>query len=77
MTAKTQEELFAELEAKGFKLGQWGRMSGGTRQTPKMKEQEQILLKLKTLLETQLNADVVTLEEAREKLARLEHGGGG
>jgi len=76
MTAKTHEELFAELEKKGVKLGQWGKLKGGKRQTPKMKGQEQILLKLRGLLQTQLDADMVSLEQAKEKLARLEHGGG-
>jgi hypothetical protein len=76
MTAKNHEELFAELEKKGIKLGQWSQMKGGMKQTPKMKGQEKILLSLKSLLQTQLDADLTTLEAAREKLARLEHGGG-
>ena len=74
--SKEHEELFAELEAKGIKLGQWSALKGGKGTTKKLREQQQTLVKLRDLLQVQLDADMASLEEARERLARIEHGGG-
>lgn len=76
MKYNTVEEMLAELEKRGIKPGQWTHLEGGKKQTPKMKEQESILLKLRSLLQAQLDADMVSLDQAREKLERLKHGGG-
>ena len=76
MRSNTVEELQAELEKRGIKPGQWSHLAGGKKQTPKMKEQESILLALRSLIQAQLDTDLVSLDQAREKLDRLKHGGG-
>jgi hypothetical protein len=76
MKYNTIEELQAELEKRGIKPGQWSHLTGGKKQTPKMKEQESILLTLRSLIQAQLDADLVSLDQAREKLNKLKHGGG-
>lgn len=73
---KTPEQLVEEMKALGIDLGAWGMSEGGEATMPLLNRQAEVLAKLKGALEGMVVKDLASLEQLREQMERLEHGGG-
>lgn len=73
---KTPDQLADELKALGIDPGAWGVSDGGTTTMPMLNRQGEALVKLRGALEGMVAKDQVALEQLREQLTRLGHGGG-
>ncbi len=75
----TNEELIAKLQSLGLDPSNPTWVKSGSvdlEQLPVLGKQRELLTALKEILQQQVNADVVRLDEATEALSRLQHGGG-
>ncbi len=73
---KTHEQIEEELKAMGIDPGAWGVSEGGEASMPVLNRQAEVLLKLKGALEGMVAKDLASLEQLREQMERLGHGGG-
>ena len=71
----TPEDLKAQLEALGLPSGGWSQSPGGTTTSPILERQRQMLLKIRALLEGQIEADKTKLSELHATVQRIKHGG--
>lgn len=72
----TREEFEQLLRSKGIDPGEWKETKSGSIKTPFWEQQKALLEKLKALLEVQVEQDKSKVEELREQLERMKHGGG-
>lgn len=69
------EELLQYLEDKGIDVSQWNSVSKGEFSSDRPEKIQNILEEMKTLLRHQIQQDISKLQDARELLNRLKHGG--
>ena len=73
---RTYEDVLAELERHGVKPGAWQATESRKLKPAFIERQKDMLVKVKDLLEAQLEEDKKSLVKAQETLNRLRHGGG-
>lgn len=76
MPEMTLEEMRAKLDEAGLPHDQWTKTPGGKTKSPILERQKNLLIKLKGLLELQVEQDKEKLTDLHTTLQRLKHGGG-
>lgn len=74
--APTPEEVLKQIEESGQKAGEWGEMGGKATRPLFMDEQVDLANRLKAVLEQQESLLTAELQQAKEALHRIKHGGG-
>jgi len=74
--APTAEEILEELRAAGIDPGQWGELGGHDASPLLLGEQVRLAKDLKGVLEAQERLLQKELQQAKEALHRVKHGGG-
>jgi hypothetical protein len=74
--APTPEEVVDQIEETGQKTGAWGQMGGKDTRPMFLTEQVDLARKLKSVLEQQEALLTAELQQAKEALHRIKHGGG-
>jgi hypothetical protein len=72
----TVEEVKEMLRGMGMPVDGWGEVQSGTVQSPFVERQREMLIKVRDLLQMQIQRDFETVGELQEKVDRLKHGGG-
>jgi len=69
-------KVLKQLQDANVPLGQWQEMEEASVQTESLKDLQTMLATLRDLLQVQLDQGVKELDEAKQKLDRIQHGGG-
>jgi len=72
----TPDELRKKLAEAGIGVGSWQEGGGKTVESPLLKRQKELLGRLETLLQQQVEQDTKKVAELQDTLFRLKHGGG-
>lgn len=73
---KTTEQIMEELKSMGIDSGSWAASNGGQSVLPSVERQRESMIRLSVALNKIISGDQSTLDQLREQLKRLEHGGG-
>lgn len=69
-------KVIQRLQGAGVPLGQWQEMNEATVQVESLEQTKEMLVVLRNMLQGQLDQSVLELDEAMQKLERIQHGGG-
>lgn len=69
-------KVIQQLKGAGVPLGQWQEMDEAPVQIESLEQSKEMLLVLRDMLQGQLDQSVKELDEAMQKLERIQHGGG-
>ncbi len=72
----TLEELQAKLREMGIPHDEWNPAGGKSVQLPRLEKYKELLLQLRSLLESQVEKDKAQLADLHAMLQRTKHGGG-
>lgn len=72
----TPEEMERLIRERGAEPGQWGAFGGGVGRPKFLTRQAEHLEQLKTLLEGIVRGKQAEVDQLKEQLVRLQHGGG-
>lgn len=72
----TREEMEQLIRERGGDPGQWGQFGGVVGRPKFLTRQAEHLTKLKAMLEGVVQTKQAEVDQLKEKLARLQHGGG-
>lgn len=76
MSNPTLEEVLDEIKAAGLKTGAWGALGGAEARPLFLKDQIELAQKLQGLLRKQEEILSQELQQTKEALHRIQHGGG-
>ena len=69
-------KVIQRLQGAGVPLGQWQEMNEATVQVESLEQTKEMPIVLRNMLQGQLDQSVLELDEAMQKLERIQHGGG-
>jgi hypothetical protein len=72
----TPEETAEKLKALGIDFGNWGTMGERMVSPVSVGKQRELLLQFRDMLQTFVDKDQDQVAKLKEKIARLQHGGG-
>lgn len=69
-------KVIQQLQGAGVPIGQWQDMNEATIKLESLDQTKEMLTTLRDLLQGQLDHSVMELDDAMQKLERIQHGGG-